>query len=326
MSTILITGGAGYIGSHVNKHLAGLGRDTVVFDNLTAGHRDFCRWGELVAGDLADTDLLAKTMREKNVTAVMHFAAHTAVGESVADPLKYYDNNLAGTLSLMAAMRRAGVGRMVFSSSASVYGVPRTEVIEEDHPLDPISPYARSKAVIEAVLADLDTAHGIKSVSLRYFNAAGADPDGEVGERHDPETHLIPLVLMAALGLRPEIAVFGDDYPTPDGTCVRDYIHVTDLARAHGLALDHLESGGGTRAYNLGNARGTSVLEVIDTARRVTGRDIPMRRAGRRPGDAPVLVGGSRRIKKELGWKPELENLERIVETAWQWHCKDTRK
>ena len=323
MSAILITGGAGYIGSHVNKHLAGLGRETVVFDNLSAGHRDFCRWGELVQGDLADTDLLARTMREHKVTAVMHFAAHTSVAESVADPLKYYDNNLAGTLSLLAAMRAAGVGRIVFSSSASVYGAPRTEVIEEDHPLDPISPYARSKAVVEAVLADMDAAHGITSVSLRYFNAAGADPDLEVGERHDPETHLIPLVLMAALGLRPGIAVFGDDYPTGDGTCVRDYIHVTDLAQAHGLALEHLESGGRSRAYNLGNARGASVLQVIDTARRVTGRDVPVRRAGRRPGDAPVLVGGSTRIKDELGWKPELEDLERIVETAWQWHRKD---
>lgn len=324
MCAVLITGGAGYIGSHVNKLLSARGVETVVLDSLVTGHADFLKWGDFVRGDIMHPAALDAAFAQKPIDAVLHFASYIAVGESVEDPNKYYLDNVAGTLHLLDAMVRHGVRRLVFSSSASVYGEPEQERIDEAHPMRPLSPYARSKAMVEQMLEDYHRAHGLASCRLRYFNAAGADPDGEIGERHVPETHLIPLVLHAALGLRKDIAIFGTDYATPDGTCVRDYIHVSDLAEAHALALDWL-AGGETRAFNLGNGNGYSVREVIDVARAVTGRDIAVREAERRPGDSPVLVASSERARAELGWAPRFGDLETIVRTAWDWHLKDCR-
>ncbi|WP_022662237.1 UDP-glucose 4-epimerase GalE [Paucidesulfovibrio longus] len=324
MCAVLITGGAGYIGSHVNKLLASRGVETVVFDSLVTGHADFLQWGEFIAGDLLDPPALERAFAAAPIDAVLHFASYIAVGESVEDPNKYYLNNVAATLNLLDAMVRHGVRGLVFSSSASVYGEPEQERIDENHPKRPLSPYAHSKAMVEQMLEDYHRAHGLASCRLRYFNAAGADPDGEIGERHVPETHLIPLVLHAALGLRKNISIFGTDYATPDGTCVRDYIHVSDLAEAHALALDWLK-GGETRAFNLGNGSGYSVREVIEVARAVTGRDIAVVESGRRAGDSPVLVASSGRAKAELGWEPRFGDLETIVRTAWDWHLKDCR-
>ncbi|MEF2145420.1 MAG: UDP-glucose 4-epimerase GalE [Desulfovibrionaceae bacterium] len=322
MKTVLITGGAGYIGSHVNKLLASRGVETVVFDSLITGHPDFLKWGDFVAGDLLDPDAVERVFAGRRFDAVLHFASFIAVGESVADPNKYYLNNVAATLHLLDAMVRHDVKGLVFSSSAAVYGEPEQTLIDESHPQRPLSPYARSKAMVEEMLEDYHRAHGLASCRLRYFNAAGADPEGDIGERHQPETHLVPLVLQAALGLRPDIAIFGTDYATPDGTCIRDYIHVSDLAEAHALALDWLENGG-TRAFNLGNGNGYSVREIIDAARRVTGRGIAVTETGRRAGDSPVLVASSERAKSELGWEPRFGGLEDIVESAWNWHRKD---
>lgn len=325
-NNILVTGGAGYIGSHTCKALATAGYVPVTFDNLVYGHEWAVRWGPLVRGNILDRAALDRTIEAYRPRAVMHFAAFAYVGESVADPGKYYRNNVEGSLTLLEAMRDHGVGKLVFSSTCATYGVPEGVPITEKHPQKPINPYGTTKLVIERMLQDVDAAHGLRSISLRYFNAAGADPDAETGESHDPETHLIPLVLDVAADLRPEIVVYGNDYDTADGTCIRDYIHVTDLADAHVLALRALERGVGTTAYNLGNGRGFSVREVIDRARRVTGRKIPESIGPRRPGDPAALVGDSTRIRRALGWEPRYADMENILRTAWQWHQKSRYK
>ncbi len=317
--TVLVTGGAGYIGSHACKALAAAGYLPVTFDNLVYGHEWAVRWGPLVRGDILDRLALDAVLAQYQPIAVMHFAAFAYVGESVENPGKYYRNNVAGSLNLLESLRDHGVAKFIFSSTCATYGVPQTLPIPETHPQRPINPYGHSKLMIEQMLRDFDTAHGLRSISLRYFNAAGADPDCDIGEAHDPETHLIPLVLDSAAGLRPGITVYGDDYPTPDGTCIRDYIHVTDLAQAHVLALRALEQGADTTAYNLGNGRGFSVKEVIDTARTLTGRNIPVRLGVRRPGDPPRLVGDATRIQRELGWQPQHAELEHMIATAWAW-------
>ncbi|MBK1646666.1 UDP-glucose 4-epimerase GalE [Thiocapsa imhoffii] len=317
---VLVTGGAGYIGSHACKALAHAGYTPVTLDNLVYGHRWAVRWGPLVAGDIADRACLDALIERHRPTAVLHFAAYAYVGESVQDPGKYYRNNVAGTLTLLEALRDHGIPHLIFSSTCATYGVPEQIPIDEQHPQHPINPYGASKLMIERMLADFDTAHGLKSIALRYFNAAGADPNAEIGEAHDPETHLIPLVLDAAAGRRPAITIFGDDYPTPDGTCIRDYIHVTDLAQAHVRALQALEQGADSTRYNLGNGHGFSVREVIDQAARVTGRPIPVERGPRRPGDPPRLIGDATRIRRDLGWQPQSADLETILHTAWRWH------
>ncbi|MBE2263431.1 MAG: UDP-glucose 4-epimerase GalE [Burkholderiaceae bacterium] len=320
MKHVLVTGGAGYIGSHACKALDLAGYIPVTFDNLAYGHRSSVRWGPFVHGDILDRAALDAALRAWQPVAVMHFAAFAYVGESVTNPGKYYRNNVAGSLTLLEAMRDAGVGQCVFSSTCATYGVPQAVPIAEDHPQNPINPYGASKLMIERMLHDFDTAHGLRSISLRYFNAAGADPEGETGEAHDPETHLIPLVLDAAAGVRPDVTVFGGDYPTPDGTCIRDYIHVTDLAQAHVLALQALQAGASTTAYNLGNGKGFSVKQVIDAARAVTALNIPVRMGPKRAGDPPELVGNSSRMRTELGWSPQHADLPDIVGTAWRWH------
>ena len=317
---ILVTGGAGYIGSHACKALAQAGYQPVTYDNLVYGHRAAVRWGPVELGDIGDRARLDAVIAKYQPAAVMHFAAFAYVGESVQDPGKYYRNNVAGTLTLLEAMRDQHIARLVFSSTCATYGVPEQIPIPEDHPQRPINPYGASKLMIERMLQDFDAAHGLRSISLRYFNAAGADPDAETGESHDPETHLIPLVLDAAAGLRPAITIFGDDYDTPDGTCIRDYVHVTDLAQAHVLALQALEHDAPTTAYNLGNGKGFSVREVIEEAARITGRPIPINIGSRRAGDPPRLVGDADRIHAELGWRPRFADLGTIVETAWRWH------
>lgn len=323
MKHVLVTGGAGYIGSHACKALTAAGYVPVTFDNLVYGHEWAVKWGPFVQGDILDRVALDAVFEQYQPIAVMHFAAFAYVGESVTNPGKYYRNNVVGSLSLLEAMRDHGVNKFIFSSTCATYGVPQIVPIPEDHPQHPINPYGASKLMIEQMLRDFDVAHGLRSISLRYFNAAGADPDGDTGEAHDPETHLIPLVLDAAAGAQPEIVVYGDDYDTPDGTCIRDYIHVTDLADAHVRSLAALESGAATTTYNLGNGRGFSVKEVIDTARAVTGREISVRMGPRRAGDPPRLVGDAARIQKELGWQPCHASLEEMIETAWRWHLRN---
>ncbi|MGV8919512.1 MAG: UDP-glucose 4-epimerase GalE [Pseudomonas sp.] len=313
----LVVGGAGYIGSHMVKQLLGTGHDVVVADNFSNGYRV-----EGVELDIADAQALASLFAEHHFEAVFHFASFIQVGESVAEPAKYYQNNLSATLTLLQAMVHAGVKNLIFSSSAAVYGDPLYTPIDEDHPKTPINPYGRSKWMVEQVLEDFDHAYGLKSVSLRYFNAAGADPDGELGERHEPETHLLPLILQAAAGRRSNITVYGRDYDTPDGTCIRDYVHVTDLCSAHSLAVDYLLEGGVSTALNLGNGEGFSVQQVIDAARRVTGRDIVTSDAPRRAGDPPRLVADSHRAKALLGWQPRFASLDQIVTHAWNWEQK----
>ena len=319
---VLIAGGAGYIGSHANKLLSAAGYKTVVFDNLCAGHRRLARWGELFKGDLGNPADLARCFKKYKFSAVMHFAAFAAVGESVTDPAKYYRNNVANTLNLLDAMRAAGVKHLIFSSSAATYGRPVKLPITEAHPQAPVNPYGRTKLMMEAAMADYGAAYGINHIALRYFNAAGADPDGETGELHTPETHLIPLALHAAAGRRKDIKVFGGNYKTPDGTCLRDYIHVTDLAQAHLLALKHLERGGSSGAFNLGNGKGFSVLEVIKTAEKVAGRKIKIVMVARRAGDPAALVASSALIRRVLGWKPRYAVLETIIRHAWAWEQK----
>ena len=318
--TVLVVGGAGYIGSHMVKALLETSHDVVILDDLSRGHRDLVSGGTFVQGSAHDADLLDRLFTDHRIDAVMHFAAHSQVGESVTAPLIYYRNNIAATVELIDAMVRHHVRRFIFSSTAAVYGEPETTPITEAHPLRPANPYGVTKKTVERMLADCDTAHGIKSICLRYFNAAGADESGRIGERHDPETHLIPLVLKVATGERENINIFGTDYPTPDGTCLRDYIHVSDLARAHLLALEVLLNNGDSTRYNLGNSKGYSVREVITLARRITGHSIPVKETGRRAGDPAVLVAGSEKIRKELNWRPRYENLKTIIETAWQWH------
>jgi UDP-glucose 4-epimerase len=316
---VLVTGGAGYIGSHAVRLLARAGHDVWAFDNLSLGHRAAVPPGRLVEGQLMDRPLLVETFKSRGIEAVMHFAACAFVGESVADPAKYYQNNVVASLNLLEAMREAGVSKIVFSSTTATYGVPKRIPITEDEPQQPINPYGFAKLVIERALADYAHAYGLAYAALRYFNAAGASADGALGEDHDPETHLIPIVLEVALGQRPEITIFGDDYPTPDGTCIRDYVHVEDLAEAHLAALARLEPGKGLQ-LNLGTGRGHSVQEVIDACRRVTGKPIATKIGPRRPGDPPELVADSTRAQQVLGWKPRYIDIESIVRTAWNWH------
>jgi UDP-glucose 4-epimerase len=317
--TILVVGGAGYIGSHMVKMLLGRGYGVMTLDNLSTGHRDAVLGGEFILGDLADRALLDKLFSERGIDGVMHFASFIQVGESVQNPARYYENNVVNTLNLLDAMVAHDVKRFIFSSSAAVYGEPIRVPIDETHPKNPINPYGRSKWMVEQMLADYDRAYGLKSVSLRYFNAAGADPEGRLGERHQPETHLIPLVLQAASGRRESVQVYGRDYDTPDGTCIRDYVHVTDLCEAHLLALDRLLQGGASAAFNLGNGNGFSVQQVIDTACEATGKAIPVKDAPRREGDPARLVADAALARKELGWNPRYDELETIVRHAWQW-------
>ncbi len=318
--SVLVTGGAGYVGSHAAKALAGAGYTPVVFDNFVYGHRDAVRWGPLVEGDLSDGALLGDTIRRFDIAAVMHFAAFAYVGESMAKPEIYFGNNVVNSLVLLEAMRSTGVKRLVFSSSCATYGMPDRVPIAEDMPQRPVNPYGETKLMVERMLHWEGVAHGLAHVALRYFNAAGADPEGEIGEHHDPETHLIPLILDAALGRRPQIDIFGTDYPTADGSAVRDYIHVTDLAAAHVLALGYLEQGGASIALNLATGQGHSVREVIAAAERVTGRRVPRRESARRPGDPAALVADPGRARALLGWTPRHSDLDTLISTAWAWH------
>jgi UDP-arabinose 4-epimerase len=319
---VVVTGGAGYVGSHVCKALAGRGLVPVTVDSLVRGFRDAVRWGPLEVVDLRDRARLDDVFARWRPEAVLHFAALALVGESVEDPARYYENNVGGTLSLLGAMRAAGCYRLVFSSTCAVYGTPATVPIVEELPLTPLNPYGASKRIVEQVLSSYDAAYGLRSVSLRYFNAAGADPDGEIGERHDPETHLIPRALDVAAGRAPAIVVFGTDHGTPDGTCIRDYVHVVDLAEAHLAALDHLDAGGATVALNLGTGSGHSVLEVLDAVEKVTGRRVRRELGARRPGDPPQLVAEGRRAREVLSWNPRLSDLASILRHAWAWHSK----
>ena len=316
----LVCGGAGYIGSHMAQWLSAHGHQVTVLDNFSTGHRQAVRWGELVEADLLDPASLQRAFAGDRYDAVLHFCASSLVGESVREPYAYYRNNVAGTLNLLEAMRQNGVERLVFSSTAAVYGNPVSGVIGEDHPKAPINPYGASKLMVERMLADASDAYGLRSVALRYFNAAGALPEHGIGEAHACETHLIPNVLKAALGGNAQLNVFGEDYPTPDGTCVRDYVHVQDLAQAHALALDYMEHKPGAHAFNLGSGRGFSVREVIATASEVAGRGIPYEVAPRRAGDPAVLVASSERARRELGWAPAWTDLRAIIESAWGWH------
>ncbi len=318
MIKVLVIGGAGYIGSHMVKMLGQLGCDVTTFDDLSNGHRDSVLFGDFVRGSISDTILLNRVM-ETGFDAVMHFASLIQVAESVTDPGRYYQTNLVNSINLLEAMRKNGVMRLVFSSTAAIFGQPEYIPIDERHPQQPINPYGRTKLMVEQILADYDKAYGLKSISLRYFNAAGADPDGQLGERHEPETHLIPLVLKVAAGHRKQISVFGRDYETPDGTCIRDYIHVNDLCSAHWLALRVLLNCGESQAYNLGNGNGFSVQEVIITAEQVTGRKIPVVDATRRQGDPARLVADSTLARKQLGWQPQYADLVAIIEDAWKW-------
>ncbi|HUF47221.1 MAG TPA: UDP-glucose 4-epimerase GalE [Vicinamibacterales bacterium] len=327
MSVVLVSGGAGYVGSHAVQALAAAGHDVVVYDNLSAGHREAvdriaavfpARSVRLVTGDILDRDALASALASSGATAVMHFAARLLVGESVREPLAYYRTNVTGTLTLIDAAVAAGVGQFIFSSTAATFGEPERVPIDEAHPQRPINSYGETKLAVERALPHVERATGLRFVILRYFNAAGADPDGRLGEDHDPEEHLIPLAIRAAGGGR-ALTVFGDDYDTPDGTCVRDYIHVSDLADAHLRALDRLASGGASAAYNLGGGDGMTVRQVIDEVARVTGRPVPHAVGPRRPGDPARLVASNARARAELGWRPS-RRLDAIVETAWRWH------
>lgn len=318
MLKILVVGGAGYIGSHMVKMLGGLGCHVTVFDNLSSGYRDAVLFGEFVKGDLADSKKLDRLFRRK-FDVVMHFASSIQVGESVRDPGKYYRNNLVNTLNLLDSMCRHGVKRFIFSSTAAIFGEPRYTPIDERHPKDPINPYGRTKLMVEEVLRDYDGAYGLKSICFRYFNAAGADPEGVLGERHEPETHLIPLVLQVASGRKSHINVFGRDYDTPDGTCIRDFVHVSDLCSAHWLAAQSLVAGGESARYNLGNGSGFSVQEVISAAEEVTKRKIPFIDSPRRAGDPARLVADSAMARNNLAWSPVYTDLVSMIEHAWRW-------
>jgi UDP-glucose-4-epimerase GalE len=322
MESVLVTGGAGYIGSHTVKLLLQRGYRPVTYDNLIYGHRQAVLGGHFVQGNLHDTARLTEVLRTHSISAVIHFAAFAYVGESVRDPLKYYHNNVAGTLSLLQAMHAAGVRRMIFSSTCATYGVPQQSFLTEDHPQHPINPYGESKLFVEHMLYTCAAAHGLRWISLRYFNAAGADPEGELGENHHPETHLIPLILAVANGRLAEIAIFGADYDTPDGTCIRDYIHVTDLAEAHLLALQALDSDTANTAYNLGTGSGYSVRQVIDAASRITAHPIASSLVPRRAGDPARLVAAADKARHALGWMPHYSDLETIIATAWRWECQ----
>ena len=316
---ILVVGGAGYIGSHMVKQLSLSGTDVVTLDNLSRGYRDAVKYGEFIEGDLGDISVLDKLFDQHDIDAVMHFAAFIEVGESVIKPAMYYHNNVANTQVLLDAMVHHDVKHFIFSSTAAIFGEPDYTPIDEAHKKEPINPYGRSKLIVEQILGDYDRAYGLKSTCLRYFNAAGADPDGELGERHNPESHLVPLVLQAASGRRQEIKIFGNDYPTDDGTCVRDYVHINDLCEAHSLALTRMQQTGNSASYNLGNGNGFSVQQVVDIAKQVTGKNFTVVEDKKREGDPAVLVADSSRARAELGWTPKYDKLETIVETAWNW-------
>lgn len=320
---VLVTGGAGYIGSHTVAALHERGEEIVVLDNLQQGHKEALLGGKLYVGDLRDGETLDKLFSENQIDAVIHFAANSLVGESMKDPGKYYHNNVYGTLCLLEKMNQYGVKKIVFSSTAATYGEPENVPIDEYDRTTPTNAYGETKLAMEKMMKWFDTAHGVKYISLRYFNAAGAHASGKIGEAHDPETHLIPIVLEAALGKRPHISVFGDDYATEDGTCIRDYIHVSDLADAHVLALDALRKGVDSAIYNLGSSNGFSVKQVIDIAREVTGREIPVAMEQRRAGDPAVLIASSQRARQELGWNPQRSNLNDIIASAWSWHLNN---
>jgi UDP-glucose-4-epimerase GalE len=320
--SILIVGGAGYIGSQTAKVAARAGLEPVVLDNLVYGHRWAARWGPLIEGEIGDRAVLDRVFREHAVTAVIHFAAYTYVGESVQDPRKYFRNNVTGTLALLDAMVDHGIRDIVFSSTAATYGEPINVPITEDHPQKPINPYGESKLAVERILHGYQGAYALRYAALRYFNAAGADPDGEIGEDHDPEAHLIPLAIGAMLGRAPELKVFGTDYPTPDGTAIRDYVHVADLAEAHLLALGRLERGDKELALNLGTGQGHSVREVMASIEKISGRKVPRVEVGRRAGDPPSLVADPSRAKQTLGWRPKYAELDTIVEHALRWQEK----
>jgi UDP-arabinose 4-epimerase len=318
---VLVTGGAGYIGSHACKALAGAGYLPVTLDNLAYGHHWAVKWGPFEHGDLADKDLIEAVLRRHQIEAVLHFAAFAYVGESMTAPAKYFRNNVINALTLLEAVQAQGVRHLVFSSTCATYGEPEIVPIDETQPQRPVNPYGESKLFIERALHWHGTAYGLGHVALRYFNAAGADPEGEIGEDHDPETHLIPLAIEAALGRGPALRVFGTDYPTPDGTAIRDYVHVTDLAAAHVAALDHLRRGGGATALNLGTGNGHSVREVVAAVERATGHEVPFEEAPRRPGDPPALVAAPARARQVLGWQPLHSDLDTIVTTAARWHA-----
>ncbi|MBC8043602.1 MAG: UDP-glucose 4-epimerase GalE [Rhizobacter sp.] len=317
---ILVTGGAGYIGSHAVRRLKQAGYGTLVLDNLVYGHREYVEPDELITGDLSNAALLKDVFTSHRIDAVMHFAAYAYVGESVENPAKYYRNNVAATLNLLDAMREADVNKFIFSSTCATYGEPEQTPITETHPQSPVNPYGWSKVMVEKILHDYAAAYKLKYVAFRYFNAAGADPAGGIGEDHNPETHLIPLVLDAAMGKRKQITIYGTDYPTPDGTCIRDYIHVSDLAEAHVLGLKHLVGGGESDVFNLGNGGGFSVREVIEVAKKMTGLPVEVVEGERRAGDPAMLVGSAAKAKQRLGWTPEFSGLEKIISTAWAWH------
>jgi UDP-glucose 4-epimerase len=323
---ILVVGGAGYIGSHMVLDLLRAGYPVVTLDNLSRGHRDLVPGGEFVEGDLGNPADLDRLFRNHDIKAVMHFAAHSLVGESVEQPLAYYRNNVANTITLLEAMQQAGIRHFIFSSTAAVYGEPERTPITEDHPCRPTNPYGATKLAVERLLQDVSAANGMTYSVLRYFNAAGADAAGKIGERHRPETHLIPLVLQVATGERESIRIFGTDYPTPDGTCLRDYIHVSDLTRAHLLTLEALLAGAGNATYNLGNSTGYSVREIIETARTITGHPIPAVTTERRVGDPAILIADSGRIRETLGWRPQYEDIEAIIRFAWAWHQKEAQR
>lgn len=318
---ILVVGGAGYIGSHMLKLLREKNEPHLVFDNFENGHRGALQGSSSIQGDLRNpNDLLEAFARHQNIDVVMHFAAYISVGESVREPSKYWHNNTTGVLNLLDAMRQAGVNKFVFSSTAAIFGEPQYVPIDEEHPKNPTSPYGQSKLAVEKLLADFDRGYGLKSVCLRYFNASGADPSGAIGEDHDPEEHLIPVAILAALGRRAAMKVFGNDYDTEDGTCVRDYIHVLDLAQAHLAAVQHLRDGGESRQYNLGNGKGFSVRQVLDTTEKVIGMPVPREDGPRRPGDPAKLIASSEKICCDWGWKPKYPDLQTIVQHAWEWH------
>jgi UDP-glucose 4-epimerase len=316
---ILVTGGAGYIGSHYVLYERERGSDVVVLDNMVYGHPEAVMDTPLVEGDLSDRATLDRVFTEYKVDAVVHFAAFASVPESVAHPERYYNNNVRATLNLLDAMRDHGIRHFVFSSSCATYGNPQYVPMDEKHPQDPINPYGESKYMCEKIMSAYDHAHGLRFASLRYFNAAGADPQARIGESHDPETHIIPIILQVAKGQREAVTIYGEDYDTPDGTCVRDYIHILDLAQAHSLALEKMRAGGGSGFYNLGSEQGFTVREVVDVCRKVTGHEIPVTMGPRRPGDPPRLVASAAKAKTELGWSPRFTDLEETVRTAWNW-------
>ncbi len=322
MTRVLVTGGAGYIGSHVVKALGERGYDTIIYDNLSTGYEDSVIYGKLIRGDILDFNMLKQTLEDYKPNAVMHFAAYISVPESVENPVKYYINNLSGSLNLIKALRECGINNMIFSSSAAVYGIPKEVPITEDAPMSPINPYGTSKAVVERVLKDVSDCSNFNHVSLRYFNAAGADTEGKLGEKKKEASHLITMCVRTALGSNPYLNIYGTDYDTPDGTCIRDYVHVEDLAEAHILALEYLLNGGESQSFNCGCSSGYSVLEAVRTAKKVTGVDFPVKYAKRRPGDPPVLVSDSSKIREVLGWKPKYDNIEYIIKTAWDWEKK----